>query len=288
MGLKATRKLLSVILAVIVAASTVIMLASFVAGSTFATQGYLTKHLISDELADECEAQLNMKFDALEIKSGVPARVFEIVEQDYNTKESLSLAVQYLFTDESSTLYNQDKVDYFYNLCVEYLDGNNISYDKASVQNTAEEAAQIYSDCVGIHNADTIKDYLSVFSRSCARAGSAALVIIVASVILLNMIYKTKEKAYLYTAGGAAGGALASAIGAVLCMITKVGSDFDFEPAVYQQSFYSMTGRYFIILLIVSIAFLAVIYASAAAVIKKQNKDNARKETRFTKIIGKF
>lgn len=288
MGLKATRKLLSVILAVIIAVCTAVMLTSFVISATFSTQGYLTKHLISDELVAECEAQLNMKYDALEIKSGIPARVFETVEKDYNTEESLNLAVQYLFTDESSTLYNQDRVDYFYKLCTEYLEGNEISYKKASVRNTADEAARIYSDCVGIHNADTIKGYLSTFSQSCAKAGSASLVVIVCAIILLTVMYRTRETACLYAAGGAAGGGLAAVIGAVLCIITKVGSGFAFEPEVYQQSFYSMTRLYFVILIIASTVLLAIIYAVIAAIIKRYNEDKNRKETRFIKIIGRL
>lgn len=288
MGLKATRKLLSVILAAIIAACTVLTLTSIVIGSTFSTQGYLTKHLINDELVAECESQLNMKYEALEVKSGIPARVFEMVEKDCSTAESLNLAVQYLFTDESSTLYNQDRVDYFYKLCTEYLDGNNISYKKSAVQNTAEEAARIYSDCVGIHNADTIKGYLSTFSQSCARVGSVSLVVTVCALFLLMIMYTARDTACLYIAGGLAGGGIAAAIGSIICIAAKIGSEFSFEPAIYQQSFYSMTKLFFITLLIVSLVFLALIYAVAGIILKKQNEDRKQKETRFKKIIGKF
>ncbi|MFR5875343.1 MAG: hypothetical protein ACLUFN_02510 [Eubacterium sp.] len=274
MGLRATRKLLSVILAVLTAACTVLMLASFVVTSTLSSQGYITKHLINETLVAECESQLNIKYDALALKSGIPARVFEMAASEYGVEESLNTAAQYIFSEESATLYNQDRVDYFCKLCTEYLEGNDISYKKEYVQNTAEEAAQIYSDCIGIHNADTVKDNISGLNQSCAKIGSAALVVIVAALILLTVMYKTKSTAYLYSAGAAAGGGIAATIGSLVCLIAKVGSDFAVEPAIYQQSFSAMIRLYFIILLIVSIAFSAIAYSFSTVLIKKNNSRN--------------
>jgi hypothetical protein len=288
MGLKATRKLLSIILAVITALSTIVMISSFVLDSTFATKGYLTKHLVTDELVAECQSQLDMKYAVLEVKSGIPARVFKMVESDYSTSESLNLAVQNLFTDESETLYSEDKVNYFYNLCIEYLDGNDVSYKKADVERTAEEATQIYSECVGIHNADTIESYLSTFSQRCAKIGSASLLVIVIALILLVFMYNTREYAYLFAIGGACGGSIATALGSIICIIAKVGSNFSFEPAVYQQSFYSMTRLYFVILLGVSLALTIALYALAIFFITKNKRAEERKNSRFDKMLGKF
>jgi hypothetical protein len=288
MGLKATRKLISIILAVITAISTVMMISSFVLDLTFSTKNYFTKYIVTDELVAECEAQLEMKYSALEVKSGIPSRVFEMVEKDYNTAESLNLAVQNVFTDESETLYSEDKVNYFYKLCVEYLDGNEISYTKSSVERVAEEATEIYSDCVGIHNTESIENYLSRFSQNCAKIGSAALLVIVLALILLSFIYNTRGNAYLYIIGGAAGGSIATALGSIFCIIAKVGSKFAFEPAVYQYSFYSMTKRYFLILLVVTIIFTIIMYGLAFLVLYKYRKDELRKNTRFDKVIGRF
>jgi hypothetical protein len=288
MGLKGTRKLLSLFLVVIISFSVAIAITSMVTNLTFSTRSFLTNNLVTDELVSECESQLEMKYDALEVKSGIPARVFETVEQDYSTVDSLNLAVENIFTDETATLFSEARVDYFYNLCVEYLEGNNIDYDEDSVKLAAREAAEIYGECVGIHNTDSIESQLLLLSGKCAKIASAALVAIVFAVFLLLVLYQTRMLAYLIAAGSAAAGSIAVVFGSILCLITKVGSNFAISPVAYQQSFYSLTKLYFTILLLTSILFSIFMYVVIVLVIKKYKLDETRRDTRFSKIIGNF
>lgn len=288
MGLKKTRIILSVILSVIIAASTVVTLTALVLNSTFATQSYLSKYLITDELVSTCEQQLDAKYAALEEKSGIPARVFLMIKNDVNTGDSLRLAVANLFSDESSDLYSQDRADYFYRLCVEYLEGNKIEYKEAAIRNVSQEATKIYSDSVGIHNADSITKYLSSYKLTCAKITSAGLLVLILCVALLTLLYTKREDALLHIGISVSSGGLGVALGALICLILKVGSKFDFSPMVYQQSFYNMTKHFFLLLVLAGIACLILAYSGVLYIVKSVNNEKHRKNSRFSKVIGRF
>lgn len=288
MGLKNTRKIISVILTILITFSSAAMLAAFVLSSTFASQKFITKNLVNDQVVAECEAQLNSKFEALETKSQIPARVFEMVEKDFTTASSLQLAVSNLFGAESSTMYSQDKIDYFYKLCTEYLDGNNIKYKKDNIRNVAAEAAKIYSDCVGIHNLDTVYDYLPLFSKDCAKTGSASLLICILCLILLTIMYNEKTSAYIYFCSGLNAGGIGVFISSLLCILTKISSKFIFSPDIYQQSISAMANKYFIYLSLSGLLICVLGNMSLFIIRKKMNTKQEQIQTRFSKIIGKI
>lgn len=288
MGLKITRKILCVILSCAVAVSTMLVLASFVLNSTLGSQSFYIKNIVTSEIAADCEAQLDAEYEALAVESGIPARVFQMVKNSTSTMESLQMAVENLFSDESADLYSQNKVEYFYNLCTEYLEGNGVAYSEASVRIVAEKAARIYSDCVGIHNADMLKTFIPKFSRSCSKTGSAALVVIVGALILMCLLYSKRENAFAYTIAGIVGGAIATTLGSVISIIAKVGSAISVSPIAYQQSFIDMTRKSFLMLLLVS--FACVIAGGVAMFFAKKQayRDEMRRNTRFSKIIGRL
>lgn len=270
MGTKATRKILSIIIAVVIAIATVCASASCVVGITFASRGFLQEHIVTDAVVAECTNQLKAKYAVLEEESGIPARVFETAIENYDVRENLTLAVSYVFGDESAELYSRERVNYFYGLCEEYALGNSIAFEKNDLLATAEKATEIYSQAVGIHNADSMVEYISVFRQSCNKATSTSLVAIIICTVLLIIMYKKRENAVSLLVGGISGGGVALIFGAIISLIARVGSDFAVSPAVYQQAFAGMVRLYLLYLIIVG--FVLVALASLVQYLLLQNK----------------
>lgn len=288
MELKNTRKILSIILTVIIAVSSVCYSASMVLSNTFGSQKFISGHLITSELVSESEKQLDMKFEALEKKSGIPARVFQMVKTTHKTRDVMIQAAEYLFDVNDSSMYNDDRVDYFQDICIEYLDGNDIKYKEENVRVVAEEAARIYSDCVGIHNADSIKQYVATVSRICSRIESACALVSFTCGILIIVMYKRREKGYLYASSGLIAGGFGTALGALAGIVTRAGANYSVDPAVYQHAFYSMTRTSILYIMLFGIFVMAIGIACFMASIYKLKLEKDRKDTRFSKVVDRL
>ncbi len=264
-----TRNIIAVVLCVAVAVSTVLVLTAFTLQATFGNKSFVEKILVTDDLVSQCENELDENYSALEIKSGIPKRIFLSVEKDFSTEDSLRLAAENMFSSESSTLYSQERVDYFYKLCTEYLDVKKISYNETNVRNTAQQAADIYSNCVGMHNTDSVNTALVQFSTSCSKVGFVAFFAALIAFGVILYIHNKKVRGYLYSVSGWLAGSGGVLLGSIFCLILKVGNKFNFSPAVYSQCFYSMTKYFFAILAAVS-ALATVLLIWAMLIIKKK------------------
>ena len=271
-NLSKTRNIISVILCAVIAVLTTLMITAFTLQATFGNKNFVEKFLVTDNLVSQCEKELDENYTALEIKSGIPKRIFLSVEKDFSTKDSLKLAAENMFSNESSTLYSQERVDYFYKICTEYLDVKKISYNKSNVRNTARQAADIYSNCVGMHNTDSVNAAIIEFSGSCSRVGFGAFFVALVAFGAVLYVYRKKEQGYLYSVSGWLAGSGGVLLGSILCLILKVGSKFDFSPAVYSQCFYSMTKYFFAILAAVSAVATALLIWAVFIIKKKVNK----------------
>lgn len=288
MEMKQTRKLLSLIIAVVIAISSVCMLSSLTLELSLANKSFFSKHLVTNAVAEECEKQLDLKFEALEAESGIPLSVFQMATKTYSTADNLSQASQNIFSEETAELYSNERVDYFYNLCTEYLDGNNISYNRDDVRRTADKAARIYSETVGIHNTDSISQYLTLFARDCTKATSITIVSLIICGTLLAIIYKKKNYAISYFASGVAGGGIATIIGALLALIFQVGTDVSVSPVVYQSNIVSMIRIYFAYLMLAGIILCSIGSLVNFLIAKYGKREENRQATRFNKIITKL
>lgn len=288
MQLKSTRKIISIILAVIIAVGAVVFSFSAVLSATFAKKDYIVKNIVTGQLVAECEKQMNVKFEALEQKSGIPARVFETVKQSFSTRDALLQSAEYMFDENDSTQYNENRVDYFYELCVEYLEGNEFDYNEKNVRVVADEAARIYSDSVGIHNADEIGTYVEYTRHLCARAESVGMMLVVVGVVLLFVLFKKHQDALLYVGAGVMAGGIAGIIGGIVSLITKVGNEIAVSPMIYQQSFYSMTRAFMGRMVLAGIIVLVIGVLSFAFGAYKINLEQSRKNNRFSKIVTKL
>lgn len=286
MELKDTRKIISIFAFIVICVATVIALASTVFAFTFASQGFLAKHLATNKIVEQCNEQLNAKYDVLESESGIPSRVFETVLEDYSTKENLTLAASYVFTEESSELYSEERVNYFYNLCTEYLKGNKLSYNEAEVRRTAEKAAKIYSETVGIHNTEEIKAHINDFGNNCSRAISISIVAIIVSFAVLFIMYSKKRYASSHLAGGLAGGGVAVVLGSLLSLIFGVGRHLAISPEIYQSGVLSMVRIYFGYLALAGIGVIALA-SIVPYVIEKKSHDGYKRVTLIEAISSK-
>ncbi len=288
MQLKSTRKIMSIILAVVIALGAVMFSFSTVLSSTFAKKSFIVKHIVTNELVDECDRQLGVKFEALERKTGIPARVFETVKQSYSTRDALLQSAEYMFDENDSTLYNDNRVDYFYGLCVEYLEGNEFKYNEKNVRVIADEAARIYSDSVGIHNADEIGDYVEHIHHLNARVQSVGLMLVVVGVVLLLVLFKKLQEAILYIGAGIMAGGISTFFGAIVAIVTKAGNSPVVSPMIYQQSFASMVTSSMTRLVLAGLMVLVLGVLAFAYGAYKINLEQSRKDNRFSKIIVKL
>lgn len=273
MDLKASRTLLSIILAVIVAISTVATLSSLVLNATILNKGFIMKHAVSDEMINDCNKQLDAKFSALEAESGIPARVFKTVQNDYSTGESLRQAVSFVFDEENELLYNKERIAYFERLCQEYLDGNDIKYDKDDIYRVAEKAAMIYSDTVGIHNIGAIEEMYDKHSVSSVRVTSSGCLAIAVCAILLVVMFKKRSEGYKYLNAGLSGGAVATIICSILGILTKIGGKFNIQPIAYLHSFQAMAKTYFSILIVAGFALIVVCNFILFSILQTESKN---------------
>lgn len=268
--IKTSRKILSVILAVLFSLSVFVALFAFVLNSTLLSKTFLEKHFVTDSLVTECEKQLDEGFAVLSDESNIPSDVFSTAYKEFPTKDSMQQATQYIFNEQDSTLYSQNKIDYFYKLCTEYLDGNNIKYKKADITNVAQKAAEIYSNCIGIHNVDYVNVQLPDYSKACGKAITFAVIVAVVIAVFLIIMYSDKNRAFAYLASGAAGSGIAGMLVSVLLILTKLGSSFNYTPEIYQQCVSSLIRLCLVGMLVCSVVVTAFAYIILFAIKKKQ------------------
>lgn len=288
MNQKSTRKLLSYIMALIIAGCLAVGSISTIASSTVASKNFYIKHLVNGQLVNQIEEQLDSKYQTLSKKSGIPSAVFESVTTAYNTTEAVRQATSYLFDENDSTMYSDNKVEFFYNSCVEYLEANEIEYNEDSIMNVAKEATEIYSSVVGLHNMGGVNNFVVALKAKLVKIVSICVVFAIIFVVAMLFIYREKEKAMLYIGGGIIGSGLADLFVGLLLIITKVGGKYDLIPAVYNAVFASMTMKcifYEMVAGLILIILGAIVFSFGVQTVKKKN---ARTQTRFYKIASKL
>ena len=264
MSLSLSRKIVAITLEIIMAVSTVVFLFSVMMTFTVADKNYFINNFANPDLVDECDDQLNLKYEALSSETGIPARVFERVEEDYPTDEAIRQAVLSVFSEENETLYSENKINYFYELSIEYLEGNGVEYKEEDIRRAAEKAARIYSDTVGLHNTGGIEARINDFSRKYPRATLISFIVAFACFPSIMIMYKRKKGGYFVAIGGILAGAVATAVGSLLAVVFNLGKGVDIIPEIHKQSIMSMTIKDFLILAFLS----AVISAGAISIMK--------------------
>ena len=277
MGLGVTRRIICVIAAALVALSTAVLMFSSLVGSTLASQTFVEKYMVKrapesgSMTAAQAEQQLDLKYKTLAAETGLPFRVFETVKTDFPTKATIKSAFQNVFGAEDSTYYNDNMVDYFYNLCTEYLDGVEASYNEDDIRRAADKAAVIYSETIGIHNVSDVSLTLGEI-RDNAVTASIVSAAVVFSILIVMLVYVDRKKGFVYILSGASGGAFGAAVSAFIMSFMNFGTRLNVLPLGYQGSLNTIARNYFIIVAIVSVIFCAALYMALLIVANKAKR----------------
>lgn len=260
MKMTRSRKILSIIMQCVIAVCTAMLLFSFVLNFTFASPNYIASHFPTDEVAAACDEQLTKKYTALADESGFPVRVFEMVKENMPTAQSVKSSVMGLVQGENVDFYTQNQIDYFYNLCKEYAQGNNLKYSESDLIVTAQKAAQIYSETVGVHSADSAVQKISELKQKVTFVQLISAVLLVVCGFVTVIMFSRKRLGYGKLLCATAAGGIGVLFSSAILFLTKPAQHLDISPAVYAQGFSHMTGRYFFVTAILAVAVIAVSY----------------------------
>lgn len=288
MNLKSTRKLLSVLFAFVIAMSLTVATVCAVASSTVTSKDFYIKHIVNDNLVNQCEGQLATKYETLSKKSNIPTDVFYSVTTAFNTAEAIRQASSYLFDENDETLHSDNKVDFFKDSIKEYLDANKLKYSDEAITNAAKEATDIYSDTVGLHNVGAIEHFVFDTRNIIVRTMSVSVIIAGLCIAVVFSIYREKEKAILYIGSGVLGAGIADIITSILLIITKVGGKYNVTPAVYVNTFSGMHKTICLYALVGGIVVVGVGILVFSMGVKQAKKKQSRADARFFKVIDKL
>lgn len=288
MNQRSTRKILVYIMSFVIALCSTLVALNAVASATIANKNFYINNLSNAKLVNECNNQLAEKYDTLSKKSGLPADLFNSVTTAFDTSEAIRQATSYLFDENDSTMYSDSKITFFYDSCAEYLEVNNIKYDENSIMNVAKEAAQIYSDAVGIHNFNGVNEAVFHSKNYCIKVLSVCVAIIFVMVFLIINMYRENEKAILYIGSAVIGSGIADLIISALLFVTKIGSRYKLYPDVYSYTFWNMTSKALLYGFVAGVLFLALGALIFSIGAKQAKRRQSRSDTRFLKIIDKL
>lgn len=291
MGLKSSRKLLSAFLTAIIAFSFISICFGILQISTVYNKNYYINGLSDSSVALECEKQLSSKYEALSVKTDIPFDIFNSVTKKYNTTESLRQAASNLFDENDSKLKNYARQQYFEDTCKEYFKANNIRYDENAVKLACKEASDIYSDTVGIHNLDYLKESIAFNRTKVTRQMSFYVLFTAGALICICLLYKNKREERLrYISYSLFASSVGCFLYSVFNMIFKPYRDFisTIEPEIFANAFISMSSRYNYRLMLISLVLLMLAVISLVIYVRWSKREQFRKDTRFGKIIHKL
>lgn len=268
MSLTKSRKILSVLLSFLIAIGGIMFFGAEITEYTLCNENYMTKVFSSNSLASQCRQNFDERIEVISAKSGIPSRVFEAVFE--NNAPGIKTAVQRMFSNNNAYLYSEDLVSQFEELCTEYLDGNQISYNKTEVHNAAEYAALVYSDCFGIQNSQEIMSFVEKVDAHYGKYASAGLLFIAVATAMFLIIYSRREDTIRVISTAF------TALGASLFLIGICGIIFGFgnspmlSPQIYSDALARAVDGAFSVAVIIG----AIITAAAFTGSYNQYKKN--------------
>ncbi len=276
MGIGTTRKILSVIIAVLMAAVVTLTGALLVMNLTLSNRAFLEENVVSDTLVETCEEQLDAKYAVLEAETGIPIRVFQAITVEYPVDTTLKMAFQNAFGAEDSSFYSSNLVNYFYDLCEDYLEESQATFTEEEVRIAADKAAVIFSETVGLHEVDFVNTKLLALRHTVSSILTVAVVGLVLCVALMLMLYSDKNKTASYLLFGGAGGALGMLSGSLGCLIIKAHTRLQLLPSIYATVVGEMVKKYFLLTAAAGAVLLIVFYA-ALFLTNRQSTSKRRK-----------
>lgn len=272
MSLKSTRKILSIIFIVIIAAGGSLFAGAVTVKATLCSESYLQRHFTSDRVMAQCQQNFDSRIEALSEKSGIPVRAFEAVSNFEEIKSDSP--VRRLFGGHDTTLYTSDTVERFEQLCIEYLEGNSIKYDKELIHNTADEAAKIYADCFGLKNTDEISGFINSVNENYQRFISISSLMLILPIVLLFLLYKKVYDIFLMVFSAFTAEGVTLVFSGAIGLILKLGQSALIYPQIYALAAGNVIRNVFVILMIAGFVITAVFVFFNVYLYKKNSKNN--------------
>lgn len=256
MSLRASRKVLCIIFSIIVSIGGLMVAGSVAIRCTLGSQSFVDKVLSNGSIKKECDENFKNRLEVIADKSDIPVHVFEAsfdMEQAYS--ESLAKRI---FTQGDTSMFSQDEVDMFENLCIEYLKGNSIVYNKAQVHNTALEAAQAYADSYGMYNTQGISQFILKINEEYSKFLSTGLIMMAIGGVVTHMLFskareKTKHTAYNFTTAS-----FSIILTGLAGIIFRVGSHINIFPQIYSRAIFYCVSSAFAVMTAIGVLLLAV------------------------------
>lgn len=284
MELKSSRKILCSLLCVVISVALSVAATVGIFDMTFTSPRFISEYFATEELTAKCEEQLDLRFEALAEKSSIPARVFQAIKSQNSISACQDVAVDYFFNGGDCSLYSQSRVDSFKKLCTEYLDGNNIKYSQEDVDNTAEEAARIFSECVGISGFKTLQAVVSDINDVSPKIILSSLMIGCIAASLVFLLFSQKKNGLGYLCVSVTSSGISVFVIGVLCLILKVGKDSVLiQPEAYKNAMMNCIYTFYILLVSAGIAIFLIGLVLTAFTIQTYKKEKTKKESRLLK-----
>lgn len=258
MNLRKLRSAVSILLTMLISFAVSSAVGAIMVNSTFASSSFMEKRFVTNSLAAECEAQLDLQFEALAVKSGIPARVFRNIENETSVESTLRSSVHNFYNHIDTEAAKATKAEYFYNLCIEYLEGNGISYNKQDIENTAYEAADIYENCLGFSNTEHLIDFADAVQADAPRAVLGLLVSALVLGAFFFVLYKSKNHALSYLAASVSVSGVTLVFVSLASLIFKVGTHFSMSPAAHYNAMCSVIRLFYLLVLAVGALFILI------------------------------
>lgn len=235
MSLGKTRRFISYLLTIIIAAGGMMLFGTAIARATMLNESYVNAVFDRSGAFERSKKDFEDCVLVLEARSSIPARVFNSV---YSFSDSQSgNAAAYLFGSEDSQLYAESKTEEFEKLCKEYLDGNNMSYDSELVHNTALEATEMYSQCFLISGGEELAAEISKAQDAYAGVLSLGLLLVILPVALLLSLYRRNYEIYFNINAAFTLQGLIFMFSAIGCLILRVWQNVGLSPAAYADAY---------------------------------------------------
>ncbi len=255
MSLRSSRKILCVLFTVIIAIGGLLTVGSVAVRCTIGSQEYMEKVFNSDTVKTMQDEHFKKRLEVIASKSDIPFHVFEAVfSMDESYSESV---VKRVFTGGDTSMFSRDKIDLFEELCTEYLEGNNISYNADQIHNTALEAALAYADSYGVNNTESVTEFINQIVMNFGKFASTGMVLLAIGIVLINIVFSERRAQIKYTASAFIACGLSLIFFSAAGLIFGIGRDSDIVPQIYSVVSSRVVSTTFLMMIIIGLIIVA-------------------------------
>ncbi len=262
---KSSRRILCFFLTILMVVGICLFLGTTIVRATLCSPVYMEKFLSSSKITTYNDDAFKQKISLLSENSGIPVRVFEASDNVGGYSETV---VERFYNGNDTTMLTKNKITVYENLIIEFLEGNNESYDSAFVHNTAIKAAEIYAECYGVKNTEFFKEFIDNTVSSYGKLVSLGLVIVLISFLLILSLFDNKKKSYRYYLSAFTAAGLSFVFTGAICLILGIGKGAVITPSVYSDAIFKSINVMFLIH--IAVGLVVVVFSTIAAL--KSNK----------------